>query len=114
MLNYEDLAAPTPDNLRALREHFGLTQIRIAELAGLKGALRWSDYECGRRNMDVIRWELLLIKLGIHPDYGPRREIPLPARQEEIGAERAKVRGQRKLERLQAQVAQLTTQLGAA
>ena len=61
----------TPDNLRALRAEFGLSQGELAELVHMSGFTRISDWERGRHPINAACWELLLIKLGRHREFGP-------------------------------------------
>ncbi len=55
---------------RDLRAQLGLSQKRMAELAGYKAERarqNWCDIEAGRRGMDEARWELLLLRAEMHP-----------------------------------------------
>lgn len=61
------LPEPTPERLKMARELAGLTQTKIAEIAGLKAWQRWQEYEAGKHKMDPARWELLLLRLDQHP-----------------------------------------------
>jgi len=61
------LPPPTPDEVRAARLASGLTVAGAAELAGLGAAPRWAEYENGSRTCDAARWELFLLRVGLHP-----------------------------------------------
>lgn len=60
---------PTPDQIKAAREHAGLTQEQAATLVHLSSRFRWSEYERGSAKIDAARWELFLIKTGQHPTF---------------------------------------------
>lgn len=60
---------PTPDAIRMAREAAALTQAEAAELVYLGAAKRWSEYERGAQAMDPARWELFLVKIGLHPGF---------------------------------------------
>lgn len=62
---------PTPAEVAEARKAAGLTQAQAAALVDLGAPTRWGEYECGRRKMQVYRWELFTIKTGNHPDYVP-------------------------------------------
>lgn len=50
-----------PNKIKEARESAGLTQTQAAELIGAK--LRtWQDWEYGKRNMPLAKWELFNIK----------------------------------------------------
>jgi transcriptional regulator with XRE-family HTH domain len=73
-------AAFSPEAAKALRLKLGLTQQQIAELAGYAGAAcrqNWSMIESGVRGMDSARWELLLLKAGVHPTLELKQRHPL-------------------------------------
>ena len=55
--------SPTPQEIKALRSEFGLTQTQFAEIAGYK--LRMEQFwESGEYKMNSGIWELYQIKLG--------------------------------------------------
>lgn len=58
-----EAASPTPQALRALREHAGLTQQQAADLvhAGLRTYHRW---ESGQQPVPPAEFELLQIKVA--------------------------------------------------
>jgi DNA-binding XRE family transcriptional regulator len=58
---------PLPEGIRAIRLKAGLTQAQAADLAGLASRSRWVEYENGIRSPDSARWELFLLKTGLHP-----------------------------------------------
>lgn len=61
-------SSPTPDELRALRLKFDLTQSEAAHQVHVQ--LRaWQWWESGHRKMPVGLWELLLIKADLHPNF---------------------------------------------
>lgn len=61
MTQTRTLREPVPEQIRQARESAGLTQ---AEAGALIGApLRsWQDWEYGRRNMPIAKWELWQIR----------------------------------------------------
>jgi transcriptional regulator with XRE-family HTH domain len=62
----------SPDAAKALRLQLGLTQQRMAELAGYTSKdarMNWSKIEAGERGMDAPRWELLLLRTDVHPTH---------------------------------------------
>lgn len=61
--------SPSKDEVRLIRAYAGLTQRDSAVLVGLSHASRWSEFESGSRIMDQARWELYLIKVGLHPKF---------------------------------------------
>ena len=70
----------SPEAAKALRAKLGLTQQRMAELAGYAGAAsrqNWSMIESGARGMDSARWELLLLRAGVHPTLELKQRHPL-------------------------------------
>lgn len=69
---------PKPEAIHTARAQAGLTQAQAASLVGLSSASRWSEYECGARQIDMLRWELFLIKTGQHAHYRPARGVPVP------------------------------------
>jgi transcriptional regulator with XRE-family HTH domain len=62
----------TAENLLLIRNNANMTQSELAELMHLGAKTRISEYESGRIAIDPVRWELLLIKMGLHPEFGPR------------------------------------------
>lgn len=63
---------PSGKEIRFARLNAGLTGSQCAQLVHLAlhsaaGAIRWSEYEHDKRNIDLARWELFLIKTGQHP-----------------------------------------------
>ena len=64
-------APPTPEEIKALRLRFGLTQTEAALLVHVK-IRAWQWWESGQRKMPVGLWELLLIKANLHPNYGQK------------------------------------------
>ncbi len=63
---------PTPEQILAARQAAGHTQAQAAELVGLSGGIRWSEYErhgpTGRR-IDAARWQLYLLMTDQHPEW---------------------------------------------
>jgi DNA-binding XRE family transcriptional regulator len=59
---------PTPAAIAKARAEAGHSQAQAAELVGLSGQARWSEYEAGYTNMDPVRWTLYLLLTGQHPD----------------------------------------------
>lgn len=68
------LQTPTCDEIRALRRAARVSQSKAATLVHLASGSRWSEYERGTRRIDAARFELFLIKTGLHPDYNPLEE----------------------------------------
>lgn len=64
-----NITAPSPDEIKAARRAAKLTQGEAAELVHLGSLQRWAEYEQSKRNIDIARWELFLIKTGQHTDY---------------------------------------------
>ncbi len=62
-----DIQRPTPDQLRTARRAAGMTQAQAAALVHLTAGSRWAEYEQGKRNIDLARWELFLLKAGVSP-----------------------------------------------
>lgn len=62
---------PTPEQVAQARIAANLTQEQAAELVHLRSGVRWSEYERGARVIDEARWELFLIKTGMHDEYRP-------------------------------------------
>jgi len=58
---------PTLDMIVHARLAAGLTQAQAAEYVHLSTFQRWSEYERGARKIDVAKWELFLLKTGLHP-----------------------------------------------
>ena len=63
------MIVPTPQGILAARLAAGLTQAQAALLAGLSHPSRWVEYEKGRRSPESARWELFLLRAGLHPDF---------------------------------------------
>lgn len=61
------LRQPTKEEVLAARRAAGHTQAQAADTVHLGTSHRWYEYEAGSRNMDVSRWELYLLKTGLHP-----------------------------------------------
>lgn len=55
--------------VRAARKHAGLSQTKAAALAELGCVQRWSEYERGVQRIDGARWQLFLLRTGLHPDF---------------------------------------------
>ena len=60
---------PTAEAVVAARLAAGLTQTEAARSVYLGHYTRWGDYEAGRGGMDAARYELFLVKHGLHPGY---------------------------------------------
>lgn len=60
---------PTPEQIHATRATLGLNQTEAARSVYLGDQKRWSEYENGLHTMDAARWELFLVKHGLHPHY---------------------------------------------
>lgn len=58
---------PTSEELRCLRRAANISQSKAATLVHLSNGTRWYEYEAGKRNIDIARFELFLIKTGQHP-----------------------------------------------
>lgn len=67
------LSRPHPRDIRSVRQAAGITQAQAAQLVHLGSGSRWSEFESGSKTIDMARWELLLVKLGKHPDYPTRQ-----------------------------------------
>ena len=60
--------SPPPDEIKDLRNFFGLTQSEAASQVHVQ--LRaWQWWESGQRKMPVGLWELFLIKTDHHPKF---------------------------------------------
>jgi putative transcriptional regulator len=70
---YTPGSSPAPADVFAARKAAGLTQTEAAASVYLGGYYRWSEYESGRERMDPARFELFLVKHGLHPLYNTRR-----------------------------------------
>ena len=65
---------PPPDEIKALRTFFGLTQSEAATQVHVQ--LRaWQWWESGQRKMPVGLWELFLIKTDHHPKFKLQHRI---------------------------------------
>jgi len=62
-----------PADILSVRLHAGLTQDEAAALVGLGSRTRWAEYENGTRRPESSRWELFLLKSGLHPEFTLRR-----------------------------------------
>ncbi|MGU7843673.1 hypothetical protein ACV22V_29895, partial [Burkholderia sp. AW33-5] len=71
-----EITKPSPEQLRETIKRHGLTRGEAAQLvhASITAWHAWSAPEgsSNHRPMPLAAWELLLVKLGEHPDYGPR------------------------------------------
>lgn len=63
---------PTPEAVIAARKAAGLTQTQAAESVYLGHYRRWGEYESGQGRMDAARYELFLVKHGLHPGYSAK------------------------------------------
>jgi hypothetical protein len=83
---------PTREEVSVARRNAKHTQAEAADTVHLATGQRWYEYECGRRKMDVARWELYLLLTGQHPNLmtKPRKVVkPLRARDpDELARER--------------------------
>lgn len=68
-MKHKILASPTKEDVQKWRKGAGLTQDEAAGLVHLGAGTRWSEYETGARKIDIARWELFLVKIGIHPQF---------------------------------------------
>lgn len=71
-MRHDDLdlsASPAPEQVVSARKAAGLTQTEAAAAAGLGHYRRWGEYETGVRQMDASRFELFLLKHGLHPRF---------------------------------------------
>jgi hypothetical protein len=66
---------PGKDHIRLLRVSNGLTQKESASMVGLSHGSRWAEFESGARKIDAARWELFLVKIGLHPMFFPISRI---------------------------------------
>lgn len=64
---FAPVTIPSADQVRVARLAAGLTLQQAAGLAGVGAHQRWAEYENGRRAIDAARWELFLLKAGLHP-----------------------------------------------
>jgi transcriptional regulator with XRE-family HTH domain len=67
---FDPTQPPAADQVKNARLAAGLTQEHAAQLAGLsssRGHVSWAEYENGARTIDAARWELFLLKTGLHP-----------------------------------------------
>ena len=60
---------PTPDAVLAARLAAGLTQTEAAQSVGLGHYRRWGEYEAGIGHMTAERYELFLLRHGLHPRF---------------------------------------------
>lgn len=68
-MSFDPATVPPADQVRVARLAAGLTLQQAAELAGVGAHQRWAEYENGRRAIDAARWELFLLKAGLHPTH---------------------------------------------
>jgi hypothetical protein len=73
-----DITVPTKEEIKATREAAGLFHEDCARLTRLKSKNRWYEYEAGSRNIELSRWELFLVKIDKHTEYGPRMPASKP------------------------------------
>jgi len=66
---YFRLTDPDKELVKAARLKAGKTQPEAAEMVGLQSFQRWSEIERGVRPIDPAKWELFLLKTGLHPKY---------------------------------------------
>lgn len=62
---HSSVPEPTPQEIRALRG--ARTIEEMAKIAGLSHGPRWSEYERAQRRPHWALWEMLLLKLDVHP-----------------------------------------------
>lgn len=58
---------PTPEQIRSLRIHTGMTQAQVAKLLGLSNRQLIGDYENGVKSPTAQTWTLWLLLTGQHP-----------------------------------------------
>ncbi|WP_296210766.1 helix-turn-helix transcriptional regulator [Psychrobacter sp. UBA3480] len=58
---------PTPEQIKDLRQHTGMTQPQVANLLGLSNRQLISDYERGNKSPNLQTWTLWLLLTGQHP-----------------------------------------------
>lgn len=66
-VEFEPGRTPSADEVVAARLAAGLTQTAAAASVYLGHYKRWCEYETGTRQMDAARFELFLVKHGLHP-----------------------------------------------
>lgn len=69
MKKFTPTEPPKPDVVLLARKTAGMTQEEAALRVHLSSYRRWAEYERGAYAMDVARWELFLLKSGLHPAY---------------------------------------------
>lgn len=72
-LDFEPGRQPASEEVLCARKAAGLTQTRAAESVYLGSYVRWMEYERGTTRMDPARYELFLVKHGLHPGYTARK-----------------------------------------
>lgn len=85
------LVRPSPEEIRAMLKKHKITREQAAGMVHAKPSTwhGWSspvgskDY----RPMHMATWELLLIKLGEHPEYGPLERIPKASEAQSVTGE---------------------------
>lgn len=70
--DFEPGRTPGADEVIAARKAAGLTQTEAAAAVYLGHYRRWGEYEAGTHPMDPARYELFLVKHGLHPQYRQR------------------------------------------
>ncbi len=73
-MSLDIIMSPTPDQLRDLAKRHSLTGSKAAALIHMQPRM-WRYLVAGGRTLAPGLWELLLIKLGEHPGYRPRRVV---------------------------------------
>lgn len=69
-VDFEPGRVPTPDDVRTARLAAGRTQTEAAADVYLGHYRRWGEYESGQVGMDPAKYELFLVKHGLHPRFG--------------------------------------------
>lgn len=59
---------PTPEQIKALRLHTGMTQSQVATLLGVSNRQLIGDYENGVKSPNPQTWTLWLLLAGQHPN----------------------------------------------
>lgn len=60
---------PKVEVIRKFRYDLNISQSTMAELLGLASGTRVSEIESGVTQMPPVRWSLMLLALGRHPDF---------------------------------------------
>ena len=58
---------PTPEQIKSLRLHTGMTQSQVATMLGLSNRQLIGDYENGNKSPNPQTWTLWLLLTGQHP-----------------------------------------------